>query len=84
MADTSHSKCDAARRAGSSPASGIHAKKIQLLLYLFVFQSSYDWSCMVTSYTYAQVVEWQTRRTQNAMPQGVPVQVRPWVSNAQC
>ena len=26
MADTSHSKCDAARRAGSSPASGISEK----------------------------------------------------------
>ncbi len=26
------------------------------------------------------MVEWQTRRTQNAMPRGVPVQVRPRVS----
>ena len=27
------------------------------------------------------MVEWQTRRTQNAMPRGVPVQVRPRVSS---
>lgn len=27
------------------------------------------------------MVEWQTRRTQNAMPRGVPVQVRPRVSD---
>lgn len=34
MADTSHSKCDAARRAGSSPASGI-SKNITLVMFFY-------------------------------------------------
>lgn len=38
MADTSHSKCDAARRAGSSPASGI-TKRTQHMLCSFLLKN---------------------------------------------
>lgn len=49
MADTPHSKCGAARRAGSSPASGILKERLSTnKLEVFFYSPSGEWSfCLV-------------------------------------